>query len=77
MYGYLQTNEEAYMKTMEDKYSQLEEYSEDFDMSVDSEEYIDEDVDGEYSEEDYEDLYAVYDLQYYLNPTIYAEFILI
>ena len=34
MYGYLQTNEEAYMKTMEDKYSQLEEYSEDFDMSV-------------------------------------------
>lgn len=73
MYGYLQTNEEAYMKTMEDKYSQLEEYSEDFDMSVDSEEYIDEDVDGEYSEEDYEDLYAVYDLQYYLNPTIYAD----
>ena len=32
MYGYLQTNEEAYMKTMEDKYSQLEEYSEDFDI---------------------------------------------
>lgn len=73
MYGYLQTNEEAYAKTMEDKYSQLEGYDDGFNMSVDSEEYIDEEVDGEYSEEDYEDLYEVYDLQYYLNPSIYAD----
>lgn len=73
MYGYLQTNEEAYAKAMEDKYSQLEGYDDGFNMSVDSEEYIDEEVDGEYSEEDYEDLYEVYDLQYYLNPSIYAD----
>lgn len=73
MYGYLQTNEESYAKTMEDKYSQLEGYDDGFNMSVDSEEYIDEEVDGEYSEEDYEDLYEVYDLQYYLNPSIYAD----
>ena len=69
MYSALQTNEEAYMATMEDKYSQLEGYDQDVSVGVDTEEYIDE----EYSEEDYEDLYAVYDLQYYLNPSVYAD----
>lgn len=69
MYSALQTNEEAYMATIEDKYSQLEGYDQDVSVGVDTEEYIDE----EYSEEDYEDLYAVYDLQYYLNPSVYAD----
>lgn len=69
MYSAIQTNEEAYMKIMEDKYSQLEGYNEGSSLVVDTEEEIDE----EYSEEDYEDLYSVYDLQYYLNPSIYAD----
>ena len=73
MYSAIQTNEEAYMKTMEDKYSQLEGYNEGVSIGVDTEEYIDEELDEEYSEEDYEDLYSVYDLQYYLNPSIYAD----
>ena len=69
MYVALQANEEAYMATMEDKYSQLEGYDEEVSVGVDTEEYI---YDA-YSEEDYEDLYEVYDLQYYLNPSVYAE----
>ena len=73
MYSAIQTNEEAYMKTMEDKYSQLEGYNEGSSIVIDTEEKVDEELDEEYSEEDYEDLYAVYDLQYYLNPSIYAD----
>ena len=69
MYAALQANEESYMATMEDKYSQLEGYDQDNSVSSD----IEEDIDEEYSEEDYEDLYAVYDLQYYLNPSVYAD----
>ena len=65
MYAALQANEESYMATMEDKYSQLEGYDQDNSVSSD----IEEDIDEEYSEEDYE----VYDLQYYLNPSIYAD----
>ena len=73
MYSAIQTNEEAYMKTMEDKYSQLEGYNEGSSIVIDTEENVDEELDEEYSEEDYEDLYAVYDLQYYLNPSVYAD----
>lgn len=73
MYSAIQTNEEAYMKTMEDKYSQLEGYNEGSSIVIDTEENVDEELDEEYSEEDYEDLYSVYDLQYYLNPSIYAD----
>ena len=69
MYAALQANEESYMATMEDKYSQLEGYDQDNSVSSD----IEEDIDEEYSEEDYEDLYEVYDLQHYLNPSIYAD----
>ena len=69
MYVALQANEEAYMATMEDKYSQLEGYDEEVSVGVDTEEYI---YDAD-SEEDYEDLYEVYDLQYYLNPSISTE----
>ena len=73
MYSAIQTNEEAYMKTMEDKYSQLEGYNEGSSIVIDTEENVDEELDEEYSEEDYEDLYSVYDLKYYLNPSIYAD----
>ena len=47
---------------MEDKYSSLNEDGAVFD-SVEAEEEILED-----DEEDYEDIYSEYDLQYYLNP---------
>ena len=67
MYVALQANEEAYMATMEDKYSQLEGYDEEVSIGVDNEEYI---YDAD-SEEDYEELYAVYDLQHYLNPSVF------
>lgn len=73
MYSAIQTNEEAYMKVMEDKYSQLEGYNEGSSIVIDTEENVDEELDEEYSEEDYEDLYSVYDLKYYLNPSIYAD----
>lgn len=73
MYSVLQANEEAYMAIMEDKYSQLEGYNEGSSIVIDTEENFDEELDEGYSEEDYEDLYAVYDLQYYLNPSVYAD----
>ncbi len=52
---------------MEDKYSSLNEDGAVFD-SVEAEEEILED-----DEEDYEDIYSEYDLQYYLNPSIYPD----
>lgn len=75
MYSLLQTNEEAYMKIMEDKYSQLEGYDEGF--GVDSDISLEEDSDGEFEEEfdeeEYQEMYGIYDLQYYLNPSVYAD----
>lgn len=68
IYGYIKTNQEAYDKFMEDKYSQLEGFDNGF--SVDNSE-IDEDY-GVGDEEDNEVDYEVYDLQYYLNPSISA-----
>ena len=69
MYGYIKTNQEAYNKFMEDKYSQLEGFDNGF--SVDNSE-IDEDY-GVGDEEDSEVDYEVYDLQYYLNPSVSAD----
>ena len=74
MYVALQQNEESYNKYMNDKYSEMENMGDKFE--VDSNIVIDEEFDEEkeeYIEENYEELYAVYDLQYYLNPTIYAD----
>lgn len=67
IYSEIKINEEAYIKTMEDKYSSLNEDETVFDP-VESEEEILED-----DEEDYEDIYSEYDLQYYLNPSIYPD----
>lgn len=67
IYSEIKINEEAYIKTMEDKYSSLNEDGAVFD-SVEAEEEIVED-----DEEDYEDIYSEYDLQYYLNPSIYPD----
>ncbi|WP_300902645.1 ABC transporter substrate-binding protein [uncultured Clostridium sp.] len=67
IYSEIKINEEAYIKTMEDKYSSLNEDEAVFD-SVEAEEEIVED-----DEEDYEDIYSEYDLQYYLNPSIYPD----
>lgn len=67
IYSEIKINEEAYIKTMEDKYSSLNEDGAVFD-SVEAEEEILED-----DEEDYEDIYSEYDLQYYLNPSIYPD----
>ena len=69
MYGYIKTNQDAYNKFMEDKYSQLEGFDNGF--SVDNSE-IDEDY-GVGDEEDSEVDYEVYDLQYYLNPSVSAD----
>ena len=69
MYGYIKTNQDAYNKFMEDKYSQLEGFDNGF--SVDNSE-IDEDY-GVGDEEDNEVDYEVYDLQYYLNPSVSAD----
>lgn len=67
IYSEIKINEEAYIKTIEDKYSSLNEDGAVFD-SVEAEEEIVED-----DEEDYEDIYSEYDLQYYLNPSIYPD----
>lgn len=67
IYSEIKINEEAYIKTMEDKYSSLNEDGAVFD-SIEAEEEIVED-----DEEDYEDIYSEYDLQYYLNPSIYPD----
>ena len=73
MYVALQQNEESYNKYIQDKYSELENMGDKFEGDSDitvEEEFIGKE---EYIEEDYEDLYEVYDLQYYLNPSVYAD----
>lgn len=78
MYVALQENEASYAKFMEDKYANSENIDDNF--GVDSDVTIDEDFeegsDEEFTEEDYEEMYGIYDLQYYLNPSIYADMFL-
>lgn len=78
MYVALQENEASYAKFMEDKYANSENIDDNF--GVDSDVTIDEDFeegsDEEFTEEDYEEMYRIYDLQYYLNPSIYADMFL-
>ena len=78
MYVALQENEASYAKFMEDKYANSENIDDNF--GVDSDATIDEDFeegsDEEFTEEDYEEMYGIYDLQYYLNPSIYADMFL-
>ena len=75
MYTAIQQNEENYSKYMEDKYTEQGNIDENY--TVDSEEVIDEEyeeeVDEEYDEEYYEQLYEFADMQYSLNPSIYAD----
>ena len=75
MYTAIQQNEENYSKYMEDKYTEQGNMDENY--TVDSEEVIDEEyeeeVDEEYDEEYYEQLYEFSDMQYSLNPSIYAD----
>ncbi|WP_195986392.1 extracellular solute-binding protein [Clostridium sp. D53t1_180928_C8] len=78
MYAALQENEASYAKFMEDKYANSENIDNNF--GVDSDVTIDQDVedssDEEFTQEDYEEMYGIYDLQYYLNPSIYADMFL-
>ena len=78
MYVALQENEASYAKFMEDKYANSENIDDNF--GVDSDVTIDEDFEEgsveEFTEEDYEEMYGIYDLQYYLNPSIYADMFL-
>lgn len=78
MYVALQENEASYAKFMEDKYANSENIDDNF--GVDSEVTIDEEFeegsDEEFTEEDYEEMYGIYDLKYYLNPSIYADMFL-
>lgn len=78
MYAAIQQNEENYSKYIQDKYAEQGNVDENY--SVDSEEIIteeeiveEEEYEEEFDEEYYEELYEFSDMQYSLNPSIYAD----
>ncbi len=68
MYDAIDANYQKYIESMNDKYQM--DTNKDSNFSVDSEEGI---ADKNEVDENYEDVSNVYELQYYLSPSIYAD----
>lgn len=70
MYDAIDANYQKYIEKMNEKYPMDENIDSNFGVSTETEEEI---IDNGEMDENYEDINNVYELQYYLSPSIYAD----